>query len=102
VGAVYLDEFARELARMGAVAFHRRSTSPVLVVTGRVTRAQRVRTSDTTRATASKTPRRAAALALLHRVFPLVRAEDAGPGAVSLGRTVENDVAIRDVSGLDE
>ena len=79
---------------MGAVAFRRRYTSPVLVVTGRVTRAQPVRTGDITPSTASKTPRRAAALALLHRVFPLVKADDAGPGAVSLGRTVENDVAI--------
>jgi hypothetical protein len=95
VGALYLDDFVRELGRVGEVAFRRRHTTPVLVVTGRVTRGERANSIDVThRVALPATARRGAALALLHRVFPLVKAASATPGAVSLGRTVENDVAI--------
>lgn len=95
----YLEDFVQELKRVGEVAFRRRHSAPVLVVTGQVSRGERAgATGDVTRVTVAPGPRRGAALSLVHRVFPLVKAPSAPGGPVSLGRTSENDVAIPEYS----
>jgi hypothetical protein len=103
MAAVYLDDFVQELRRVGEVGFRRRHTTPVLIVTGRATRGARADASasaEVTRpiAVTPVTGRRAAPLALVHRVFPIVKAPHAPPGPVSVGRTSENDVVIPEFS----
>lgn len=100
VEVAYLEDFVQELSRLGEVAFRRRHTVPVLVVTGQASRGERAGadTGDVTRAMVPPAPRRGAALSLVHRVFPLVKAPHAAGGPVSLGRTSENDVAIPEYS----
>jgi FHA domain len=99
--AAYLDDFVQELRQVGEVAFRRRHTTPVLIVTGRAARGERAGADDVTRAVSapeSDTRRRGAPLALVHRVFPVVKAPHAPAGPVSLGRTPENDVSIPEYS----
>jgi hypothetical protein len=99
--AAYLDDFVQELRRVGEVGFRRRYTTPVLIVTGRATRGARANASvEVTRpiAVTPVTGRRSAPLALVHRVFPIVKASHAPPGPVSVGRTSENDVVIPELS----
>ena len=79
MAATYLEDFARELRQIGEVGFRRRYGAPVLIVM------------------AAGRPG-GASLALIHRVFPLVKAADAPSGPVSVGRTVENDVVIPEYS----
>jgi hypothetical protein len=100
VAQAYLDDFVQELKRMGEVAFRRRHINPVLVVTGKAGRGMRAirGTDEVTRVTELPAPRRAGALALMHRVFPVVKAIHAPMGPVSLGRTSENDVTIPEYS----
>jgi hypothetical protein len=100
VAQAYLDDFVQELKRVGEVAFRRRHTNPVLVVTGRAGRGMRAQggTDEVTRVTELPAPRKGATLALMHRVFPVVKSIHAPMGPVSLGRTSENDVAIPEYS----
>jgi hypothetical protein len=99
VAAAHLDDFVLELKRVGEVAFRRRHTTPMLIVTGRATRGQRAGTDEVTRVTSlAQTGRRGATLALIHRVFPILKAAHAPAGPISVGRTPENDVTIPEYS----
>ena len=97
--AGHVDDFVQELKRLGEVAFRKRNTAPVLIVTGRATRGKRAMTDENTRLVSLKTSgKHRPSLALVHRVFPLVKAPSAPPGAVVVGRTSENDVSIPEYS----
>jgi hypothetical protein len=97
--AGHLDDFVQELKRVGEAAFRKRHPAPVLIVTGRATRGKRAATDEVTRVTSIKASgKHRASLALVHRVFPLVKAAHAGAGPVAVGRTNENDVTIPEYS----
>jgi hypothetical protein len=103
MAAAYLDDFVQELQRVGEVAFRRRHTTPVLIVTGRATRGVRAVVVDDVTGPAGPgaepaTGRRSAPLALIHRVFPVVKAAQAPSGPITVGRTSENDVVIPEYS----
>jgi hypothetical protein len=97
--AGHVDDFVQELKRGGEVAFRKRYTSPVLIVTGRATRGKRADTDEVTRVTSlEQSGKHRASLALVHRVFPLAKATNAATGPVVVGRTSENDVSIPEYS----
>lgn len=97
--AGHVDDFVEELKRVGEVAFRKRHTTPVLIVTGRATRGKRAETDEVTRVTSLKASgKHRAVLALVHRVFPLAKAANAPTGPVAVGRTAENDVSIPEYS----
>jgi hypothetical protein len=100
MSAGHVDDFVNELKRVGEVAFRKRYAAPVLIVTGRATRAKRGDTDEVTRLISLKGPsgRRRESLALVHRVFPLAKAPNAPAGPVVVGRTSENDVTIPEYS----
>lgn len=98
--AQFLDEFARELGKIGARAFRRRHAMPVLIVSGRTApvgkrkpAANPVGLSDTAR------ERPDAMRALMGRVYPLTKLTG-GVGPVVIGRALGTgvDVAIADRS----
>lgn len=105
----YLEDYARELAKIGERAFRRRYTVPVLIIAGRVpARARNV----ATRAAAQRVvasldsgmrtvvDREQAISSMTGQVFPLLKAARAIPGPVVVGRTDEPgvDVVIPDLS----
>jgi hypothetical protein len=93
VSAAYLEDFARELRQIGEVGFRRRYVAPVLIVTGRSGNpGPGVPDSFVNRPTTMS--HRSASLALIHRVFPIVKVASAAAGPISVGRTAENDVII--------
>jgi hypothetical protein len=97
--AGHVDDFVQELKRVGEVAFRKRHTAPVLIVTGRATRGKRAGTDEDTRVVSLKgSGKHRASLALIHRVFPLAKAANAPAGPVIVGRTAENDVSIPEYS----
>jgi hypothetical protein len=97
--AGHVDDFVQELKRVGEVAFRKRHTAPVLIVTGRATRGKRADTDEVTRLISLKgSGKHRASLALVHRVFPLTKAPSGPPGPVVVGRTSENDVSIPEYS----
>ena len=97
--AGHVDDFVQELKRVGEVAFRKRHTAPVLIVTGRATRGKRADTDEVTRLVSLKgSGKHRASLALVHRVFPLTKAASAPAGPVVVGRTSENDVSIPEYS----
>jgi hypothetical protein len=97
--AGHVDDFVQELKRVGEVAFRKRHTAPVLIVTGRATRGKRAETDEVTRVVSLKgSGKHRASLALVHRVFPLTKAASAPAGPVIVGRTSENDVSIPEYS----
>jgi hypothetical protein len=97
--AGHVDDFVQELKRVGEVAFRKRHTVPVLIVTGRATRGKRAETDEDTRLISLKSSgKHRASLALVHRVFPLVKGAHAPAGPVVVGRTSENDVSIPEYS----
>src|SRR5262252_8538633 len=101
MAAVYLDDFARELAQVGEVGFRRRYVAPVLILTGRAVRGGRAGSDGEgrgRRAVTVTTDRGGAPLGLIHRVFPVVKSAHAAAGPVCDGRTSENDVVIADYS----
>jgi hypothetical protein len=99
MAAGHVDDFVQELKRIGEVAFRKRHTAPVLIVTGRATRGKRADTDEVTRVTSLKgSGKHRASLALVHRVFPLSKALNAPSGPVVVGRTAENDVSIPEYS----
>jgi hypothetical protein len=105
MAAAYLDDYVQELRSLGEVAFRRRHGAPVLIVTGRVTRARRAETGQTTRESGlpdgGGRRRRGGTLALVHRVFPIVKGAPAGGAParpVFVGRTADNDVVIPELS----
>jgi hypothetical protein len=97
--AGHVDDFVQELKRVGELAFRKRYTSPVLIVTGRATRGKRADTNEVTRVTSLKgSGKHRASLALVHRVFPIAKAPNGPSGPVVVGRTSENDVTIPEYS----
>jgi hypothetical protein len=97
--AGHVDDFVQELKRLGEVGFRKRHTAPVLIVTGRATRGKRAETNEDTRLVSLKASgKHRASLALVHRVFPLVKAPSSPAGPVVVGRTTENDVSIPEYS----
>jgi hypothetical protein len=97
--AGHVDDFVQELKRVGELAFRKRHTSPVLIVTGRATRGKRADTNEVTRVTSLKgSGKHRASLALVHRVFPIAKAPKGPGGPVIVGRTTENDVSIPEYS----
>jgi hypothetical protein len=97
--AGHVDDFVQELKRVGELAFRKRYTSPVLIVTGRATRGKRADTDEVTRVTSLKgSGKHRASLALVHRVFPIAKAPNGPAGPVVVGRTTENDVSIPEYS----
>src|SRR5262245_64095136 len=78
VAAQFLDEFARELGKIGERAFRRRYPVPVLIVSGRTPPARR-RKREALLDTARERPD--GVRALMSRVFPLVKQTGGiGPG----------------------
>lgn len=96
---VYLHDFARELRQIGEVGFRRRHQAPVLIVMSRVSRRGGADAEAVTRRVqALPVDRASASSALIHRVFPIVKAPDTPAGPISVGRTSDNDVVIPDHS----
>jgi hypothetical protein len=96
VAAQFLDEFARELGKIGERAFRRRYGGAVLIGSGRTAPAGKRKppvSLDTVR------ERPDAVRALISRVFPLIKLAG-GVGPVVVGRSVATgvDVAIADPS----
>jgi hypothetical protein len=100
VASVYLTDYAQELKRVGEVVFRKNHTSPVLIVTGRAAELVAGPEGSSREITLVAKPSggHAQALALLHRVFPVVKAPFSPRGPVVLGRTGDNDVAIPEYS----
>lgn len=98
MAVLFTKDFREELRRGGEANFKVRHRSHVLVVTGRV--ADLVgegSTADRTAIATGRSPVRHG-LAILDRVFPLMKPTNAPPGPISIGRTAENDVAIPETS----
>ena len=96
MAAQFLDEFARELGKIGERAFRRRYGVPVLIVSGRtapVGKRKPAALSGTVR------ERPDAVRALISRVYPLIKLTG-GVGPVVVGRAQATgvDVAISDPS----
>jgi hypothetical protein len=97
--AGHVADFVQELKRVGELAFRKRYTAPVLIVTGRATRGKRADTDEVTRVVSLKSSgKHRGSLALVHRVFPLAKSSSAPAGPVVVGRTTENDVSIPEYS----
>jgi hypothetical protein len=95
VAAQFLDEFARELTKIGERAFTRRYGVPVLIVSGR-TAPVGVRKPPALLETAREPPD--AVRALISRVYPLVKLTGAGPVVVGRALATGVDVAVADPS----
>jgi hypothetical protein len=97
VSARFLDEFARELSKIGARAFRRRYGVPVLIVSGRAAPVGGRRKPAALLDTARERPD--GVRALMSRVFPLIKLTG-GAGAIVVGRSQGTgvDVAIADPS----
>ena len=96
MAAQFLDEFARELGKIGERAFRRRYGVPVLIVSGRTPPLGKRKPAvplDTAR------ERPDAVRALISRVYPLIKLTG-GTGPVVVGRAPGTgvDVAIADAS----
>ena len=99
MAAGHVDDFVQELKRVGEVAFRKRHTAPVLIVTGRATRGKRADTDEVTRVTSLKgSGKHRGSLALFHRVFPLAKAHPAaGPVLeVSLDGAAPTPAVVKD------
>ena len=96
MAARYLDEFARELEKIGERAFRRRHSVPVLIVSGRTAPVRMPRPAVLVE-TARERPD--AVRVLISRVFPLVKAAGGG-GPIIVGRALATgvDVEIADPS----
>ena len=96
----YLDDYARELAKIGERAFRRRYTTPVLIVAGRAGRASARGRSGAAAAAARKSDVRTAVergdalRALLGQVFPLTKAAWTAPVTVQAAVQVAVQVAV--------
>jgi hypothetical protein len=97
--AGHVDDFVQELKRLGESAFRKRHGAPVLIVTGRATRGTRAGTHEVTRVdSVERSGKHRSTLALIDRVFPLVKAANGPAGPIVVGRTSENDVSIPEYS----
>jgi hypothetical protein len=100
VASVYLTDYAQELKRVGEVVFRRRYSAPVLIVTGRAAELVGGHERSSREVTMLSKPGGGdvKSLALMHRVFPIVKAPFSPRGPVLVGRTGDNDVAIPEYS----
>ena len=100
VASVYLTDYAQELKRVGEVVFRRRYSAPVLIVTGRAAELVTGHERSSREVTMLSKPGGGdvKSLALMHRVFPIVKAPFSPRGPVLVGRTGDNDVAIPEYS----
>jgi len=98
VATVYLSDYVEELKRVGEVVFRRRHPSPVLIVTGKAAELVESRTSREVTKVARPATEQVKDMALMSRVFPIVKAAYSPRGPVLLGRTADNDVAIPEYS----
>jgi hypothetical protein len=100
VASVYLTDYAQELKRVGEVVFRRRYSAPVLIVTGRAAELVGGPDRPSREVTMLSKPGGGdvKSLALMHRVFPIVKAPFSPRGPVLVGRTGDNDVAIPEYS----
>ena len=96
MAAQFLDEFARELGKIGERAFRRRYGVPVLIVSGRTAPAGKRKPAPLL-GTARERPD--GVRALMSRVFPLIKLTGgAGPVVVGRAQATGVDVAIADPS----
>jgi hypothetical protein len=98
VATVYLTDYVEELKRVGEVVFRRRHPSPVLIVTGKAAELVESRSSREITMVAKPATEQVKDMALMHRVFPIIKAAYSPRGPVLLGRTADNDVAIPEYS----
>jgi hypothetical protein len=98
VATVYLTDYAEEFKRVGEVVFRRRHPSPVLIVSGKAAELVESRSSREITMVARPATEQVKDMALMHRVFPIVKAAYSPRGPVLLGRTADNDVAIPEYS----
>lgn len=101
MGLLYVHDFGEELRRLGATAFERHHDTPVLVVRGRAGQLADGTQSDGGAGTQVSTPGNLDPrdLVLLERVFPIAKGRGRADGeAVTLGRTIVNDIVIADAS----
>ncbi len=100
VASVYLADYVEYLKRAGEVLFRRRHASPVLIVTGRAAElvAGPERSSREVTMLSKPGGGDVKSLALMHRVFPIIKAPFSPRGPVVVGRTGDNDVAIPEYS----
>ena len=98
VASVNLTDYAQELKRVGEVVFRRRYSAPVLIVTGRAAELVGERSSREVTMLSKPGGGDVKSLALMHRVFPIVKAPFSPRGPVLVGRTGDNDVAIPEYS----
>ena len=100
VAAVYLTDYVQELKRVGEVVFRRRHAAPVLIVTGRAAELVSGPEGSSREVTMLSKPGggEIKSLALMHRVFPIVKAPFSPRGPVLVGRTGDNDLAIPEYS----
>jgi hypothetical protein len=98
VASVYLNDYIQELERVGEVVFRRRHAAQVLIVSGKA--AELIERSGGRENTMVAAPSQdhAKELALMHRVFPIMKGPYTPMGPVNLGRTSDNDVAIPEYS----
>ena len=96
MAAQFLDEFARELGKIGERAFRRRYGVPVLIVSGRTAPVGK-RKPPALLETVRERPD--AVRALISRVYPLIKLTGgAGPVVVGRAQATGVDVAIADPS----
>lgn len=98
VASVYLTDYVQELKRAGEVVFRRRHAAPVLIVTGRAAELVGERSSREVTMLSKPGGGDVKSLALMHRVFPIIKAPFSPRGPVLVGRTGDNDVAIPEYS----
>ena len=100
VATVYLTDYVQELKRVGEVVFRRRHAAPVLIVTGRAAELVTGPEASSREVTMLSKPGggEIKSLALMHRVFPIIKAPFSPRGPVLVGRTGDNDLAIPEYS----
>jgi FHA domain len=95
--ADYLKDYQDELRRVGDVVFSQRHRSPMLIVVGKA--AELVDESaggEKTMVAARSTIK--GQVALINRVFPVIKATHTPRGPVRLGRSGDNDIPIPEFS----
>ena len=97
VASVYLTDYAQELKRVGEVVFRRRYSAPVLIVTGRAAELVGGPDRPSREVTMLSKPGGGdvKSLALMHRVFPIVKAPFSPRGPVPAGRFLSSSCSSR-------
>jgi hypothetical protein len=100
VSAQFLDEYARELERLGERAFRRKHAVPVLVVSGRIAPVRKPRRPGAGAMLDTARERPDGVRALISRVYPLAKLTGTVAGPIVVGRAPGDgiDVVIADPS----